>query len=104
MLAIGAISAQGTPTKKNDVTSGTAPKSGTVASPTTTTSKATPTNRPGSTSSTAVTAGGSGPIKGGNAGSTSVQGPKTTPAVQAAPAKGSTAPASTSSNSNPSKK
>lgn len=103
IIAIGAVSAQGVPTKKDNVTSGSAPQSGTVASPTST-SKATPSNRPGSTSSTAISTNGSGPNKGGTVGGTSVQGPKTSPAIQAAPAKSGSTPASSSSNSNAPKK
>ncbi len=102
LIAIGAISAQGTPTKKDNVTSGSSPKSGTVVTPTTT--KATPTNRPGSTSSTAISKNGSGPNKGGNVGGTSVQGPKTSPAIQATPAKSGSTSTSSSSNTNAPKK
>lgn len=102
IIAMGSAFAQGVPTKKDNVTSGSAPNSGTVASPTTK-SKATPSNRPGSKSSTAIGATGSGPNKGGNAGGTNVQGPKTSPAVNATPAKSGSGTPATGTTNNPGK-
>lgn len=102
IIAIGSAFAQGVPSKKDNVTSGGTPSSNTVGTPTKGT--ATPTNKPGTTSSATINKAGSGPNKSGNAaGGINVQGPKTTPAVNATPAKSGSGTPATGTTNNPGK-